>query len=167
VFGYGAGVQQSIKFTGKERDAETGLDYFGARYFSGAQGRFTSPDQPFADQNPLDPQSWNLYSYTRNNPLSNIDPSGRSCIKATTPNGKESQGDNGDGRGCEAAGVAPTKDRQPPPENDVSDIKPNPKSTGDPNNPNIHGNTATAKSEPFSLSRFVTQSACACLAGST
>ena len=32
------------KFTGKERDTETGLDYFGARYFSGAQGRFTSPD---------------------------------------------------------------------------------------------------------------------------
>ena len=32
------------KFTGKERDAETGLGYFGARYFSGAQGRFTSPD---------------------------------------------------------------------------------------------------------------------------
>jgi RHS repeat-associated protein len=31
-------------FTGKERDAETGLDYFGARYFSGAQGRFTSQD---------------------------------------------------------------------------------------------------------------------------
>jgi RHS repeat-associated protein len=32
------------KFTSKERDAESGLDYFGARYFSGAQGRFTSPD---------------------------------------------------------------------------------------------------------------------------
>ena len=35
-------------FTRKERDWETGLDYFGARYFSGAQGRFTSPDAPFA-----------------------------------------------------------------------------------------------------------------------
>jgi RHS repeat-associated protein len=32
-------------FTGKERDAETGLDFFGARYFSGAEGRFTSPDR--------------------------------------------------------------------------------------------------------------------------
>ncbi len=60
------GVAQ--RFTGKERDAETGLDYFGARYMS-AQGRFTSPDKPFADQTPFDPQSWNLYSYTRNNPL--------------------------------------------------------------------------------------------------
>ena len=48
--------------TGKERDAETGLDYFGARYYSGAQGRFTSPDRPFADQHRGDPQSWNLYS---------------------------------------------------------------------------------------------------------
>jgi len=36
------------KFTGKERDAETGLDYFGARYFSGAQGRFTGRGQPEA-----------------------------------------------------------------------------------------------------------------------
>jgi RHS repeat-associated protein len=56
-----------LKFTGKERDAETGLDYFGARYFSGAQGRFTSPDAPLADQHPEDPQSWNLYGYVRNN----------------------------------------------------------------------------------------------------
>ncbi|MFN7933814.1 MAG: RHS repeat-associated core domain-containing protein [Bryobacteraceae bacterium] len=47
----------------------TGLDYFGARYFSGAQGRFTSPDEPLIDQFPEDPQSWNLYSHVRNNPL--------------------------------------------------------------------------------------------------
>jgi hypothetical protein len=35
-----------MKFTGKERDAESGLDYFGARYMSSAQGRFTTPDWP-------------------------------------------------------------------------------------------------------------------------
>ena len=64
------------EFTGKECDAETGLDYFGARYFSGAQGRFTSPDRPLLDQHPDDPQSWNLYSYVRNNPLRFIDPTG-------------------------------------------------------------------------------------------
>ncbi|MFN9296123.1 MAG: RHS repeat-associated core domain-containing protein, partial [Acidobacteriota bacterium] len=63
-------------FTGKERDAETGLDYFDARYFSGAQGRFTSPDRPQLDQHAEDPQSWNLYSYVRNNPLRFIDPTG-------------------------------------------------------------------------------------------
>ena len=45
----------------------TGLDYFGARYFSGAMGRFTSPDAPFNDQHLEDPQSWNLYAYGRNN----------------------------------------------------------------------------------------------------
>ena len=49
-------------FTGKERDAETGLDYFGFRYLSSAQGRWTSPDAPFADQDPEDPQSWNMYA---------------------------------------------------------------------------------------------------------
>ena len=63
-------------FTGKERDAETVLDYFGARYMSAAQGRFTSPDAPFADQHVADPQSWNLYSYVRNNPLRFVDPTG-------------------------------------------------------------------------------------------
>jgi RHS repeat-associated protein len=63
--------------TGKERDAETGLDYFGARYLSSAQGRFTSPDAPFADQHPEDPQSWNMYAYARNNPLQFVDPDGK------------------------------------------------------------------------------------------
>lgn len=67
-------------FTGKERDGETGLDYFGFRYYSGAQGRWTSPDQPFADQHPEDPQSWNMYAYVRNNPLKNIDPNGKDCF---------------------------------------------------------------------------------------
>ncbi len=43
-------------------------------------GRFMSPDTPFADQNPSDPQSWNLYGYVRNNPLSNVDPDGQDCI---------------------------------------------------------------------------------------
>jgi len=67
------------KFTGKERDAESGLDYFGFRYLSSAQGRWTSPDEPFADQHPEDPQSWNLYGYVRNNPLKNTDPNGKDC----------------------------------------------------------------------------------------
>lgn len=61
---------------------ETGLDYFGARYISGAQGRFTSPDKPFADQHPEGPQSWNLYGYVRNNPLRFIDPTGRCSAPA-------------------------------------------------------------------------------------
>jgi RHS repeat-associated protein len=75
------GGATNVEFTSKERDAETGLDYFLARYYSGAQGRFTSPDKPFADQTPSDPQSWNLYSYTRNNPLRYVDPSGRCSVR--------------------------------------------------------------------------------------
>ncbi|MDZ7640058.1 MAG: RHS repeat-associated core domain-containing protein [Bryobacterales bacterium] len=66
------------RFTGKERDTvETGLDYFGARYFSPGQGRFTSADAPFADQQTEDPQSWNLYGYVRNRPLNSVDRDGR------------------------------------------------------------------------------------------
>ena len=42
----------TYKFTGKERDSESGLDNFGARYNSSNLGRFMSPDKPFADQTP-------------------------------------------------------------------------------------------------------------------
>jgi RHS repeat-associated protein len=79
IAGYLGDEGRRSRSTGKERDAETGLDYFGVRYFSGAQGRFTSPAAPFADQQPGDPQSWNLYSYVRNNPLRYTDPTGR-CL---------------------------------------------------------------------------------------
>jgi len=63
--------------TGKERDAETGLDFFGARYFSGPQGRFSSVDPVIVTPaRTEDPQRFNLYSYARNNPFSFIDPDG-------------------------------------------------------------------------------------------
>lgn len=75
------------RFTSKERDAESGLDYFGYRYFSGAQGRWTSPDQPFADQHPEDPQSWNMYAYVRNNPLAHVDPNGKVCTALNSSSG--------------------------------------------------------------------------------
>jgi len=70
------------KFGSKERDIETGLDYFGARYFSSIQGRFTSPDVIFADQSPGNPQSWNLFSYVLNNPLRYVDPLGMAHVDA-------------------------------------------------------------------------------------
>lgn len=68
-----------VVFTGKERDADTGLDFFGARSFSAAQGRFTSPDTPgYASlRNPL---AWNLYAYALNNPLKFIDPDGHEVV---------------------------------------------------------------------------------------
>ncbi len=65
------------KFTSKERDDETKLDYFFARYYSPDHGRFTSPDKPFADQFQANPQSWNTYSYVRNRPCNNVDAKGR------------------------------------------------------------------------------------------
>jgi RHS repeat-associated protein len=75
---YTASTSNTLKFTGKERDVETGLDYFGARYLSAAQGRWTIPDWS-ARQDPVpyatvaDPQTLNLYAYVRNNPLSRPD----------------------------------------------------------------------------------------------
>ena len=64
------------KFTSKERDDETGLDYFGARYYASTLGRFTSPDPLHSSGRPIYPQSWNRYSYVINHPLSLVDPNG-------------------------------------------------------------------------------------------
>jgi len=67
------------KFTGKERDSESGLDNFGARYDSSQYGRFMSadPDNESGMDHPEYPQSWNGYAYVRNNPLNLTDPDGR------------------------------------------------------------------------------------------
>jgi|GEM_PF-5829156 len=74
--GYAGGDGVRQQFTQKERDIETGLDYFLARYYAGAQGRFTSVDPLLASGNAMAPQSWNRYSYSYNNPLRYTDPSG-------------------------------------------------------------------------------------------
>ena len=63
--------------SGKERDGESGNDYFGARYYASSMGRFMSPDPVFATIDRVaDPQQWNMYAYARNNPLSITDPTG-------------------------------------------------------------------------------------------
>jgi RHS repeat-associated protein len=73
--------------TDKERDAESGNDYFGARYYASTMGRFMSPDP--GPSHPANPQSWNRYIYGANNPLGSIDPDGREPVKAQagTPHG--------------------------------------------------------------------------------
>ena len=73
------GIQdQNYKFTGKERDSESGLDNFGARYNASSLGRFMSTDPIIITPVRLaDPQRLNLYAYTRNNPLKFIDSDGR------------------------------------------------------------------------------------------
>jgi RHS repeat-associated protein len=84
-FGDGQGcsgnVPDSHYFTGKERDSESGNDYFGARYYASTMGRFLSPDwsaqaEPVPYAKLDDPQSLNLYAYVRNNPLGSIDADG-------------------------------------------------------------------------------------------
>jgi RHS repeat-associated protein len=70
---FGDAVRQ--KLTSKERDVETGLDYFVARYYSSSQGRFTGVDA--AGPDPTRPQTLNRYQYCLNNPLRYIDPDGR------------------------------------------------------------------------------------------
>jgi len=72
-------------FTGKERDTESGNDYFGARYYASSMGRWLSPDWsakvypvPYAKLD--NPQTLNLYAYVGNNPLNRFDPDGHySC----------------------------------------------------------------------------------------
>jgi RHS repeat-associated protein len=71
----------TVKFTGKYRDTESGLDYFGARYYANAMGRFMSPDWaakpvtvPYAEFG--DPQSLNLYGYVEDAPINRIDADG-------------------------------------------------------------------------------------------
>src|SRR5712664_3124541 len=82
--GYSLSDNVRQKFTLKERDNETGLDYFGARYYGSTQGRFVSPDplhfwmldRKKQDQYISNPQRWNRYTYVLNNPLSRVDPDG-------------------------------------------------------------------------------------------
>jgi RHS repeat-associated protein len=72
------------KFTGKERDAESGLDMFGARYYASTMGRFMSVDPAFESEILELPQTWNRYSYVYNRPTYSNDPDGRCppCIGA-------------------------------------------------------------------------------------
>lgn len=78
-------------FTGKERDTESGLDYFGARYYSSSMGRFMSPDWaakpisvPYAAFG--DPQTLNLYSYVENGPINKVDADGHAADPTISAN---------------------------------------------------------------------------------
>jgi len=83
-------IEEQYKFTGKERDRESGLHYFEARFLSAAVGRFLSVDPKYANPDGLSsdqlasflarPQALNLYGYGYNNPLTYTDPSGLDAV---------------------------------------------------------------------------------------
>lgn len=84
VLGYGNTDGVRDKFTGYERDGETGLDFAQARYYSSVQGRFTSSDPLMASGMTVNPKTWNRYAYALNNPLRYTDPTGlRACTDAS------------------------------------------------------------------------------------
>ncbi len=89
------GIKESLydgrirsRYTAKERDTESGNDYFGARYYGSNAARFLTPDwsakaTPVPYAHIANPQSLNLYSFVYNNPLTNIDADGHSCGAVT------------------------------------------------------------------------------------
>jgi len=107
--------QPRQQFTGRERDPETELDYFEARYYGSVYGRFTSPDEftggpdelyDFADvasDNPTfyadltDPQSLNKYQYCYNNPLTTVDPDGHKGFRERLSDAVAAVGDYANG----------------------------------------------------------------------
>jgi RHS repeat-associated protein len=98
----GSGNRNGSRCTGKERDSETGLDYFGARYYSNGLGRFITPDWstvpvpvPYADLS--DPQTLCQYCYVRGLPTTKADADGH-C-------GEQQQGG---GSGCPSVNVTAT-----------------------------------------------------------
>jgi len=75
LWGMASGVVNQ-KFTSKERDSESQLDYFGARYYGSSTGRWASPDPSNLGVDIYMPQTWNRYNYAVNNPLAIKDSNG-------------------------------------------------------------------------------------------
>jgi RHS repeat-associated protein len=74
--------EPKLQFSGKERETYSGLDYFGARYYDPNRYRFLSVDPIINRQAALfNPQLWNLYAYSRNNPITFFDPDGRDIFE--------------------------------------------------------------------------------------
>jgi len=71
------GDVSTYHFTDKERDAESGLDYRGARYYSSTLALFSSIDPSGASIQLTNPQSWNRYDYVLNNPVRLVDRNGK------------------------------------------------------------------------------------------
>ena len=119
---YSQTADTTIKFTGHERDSETGLDNFEARHMAGPQGRFLIPDPGNAGASPQNPQSWNMYGYVQNNPLAYVDPFGLACVYNGTGDQEDPANYHDDGSGgqsCSDVNASPpettTVSSEPPP----------------------------------------------------
>jgi RHS repeat-associated protein len=71
-----SGTQHKHHFTSYERDAESGSDYALNRRYSSTVGRFNQSDQYRSSGYMIDPQSWNRFTYARNNAINRVDPLG-------------------------------------------------------------------------------------------
>ena len=104
-----------LHFTGKERDSESGNDYFGARYYGSWMGRFMSPDYNEAGSAPVpyadftNPQSLNLYAYVNNNPLTTTDADGHGCFDNDATSSVDSSGNLQINGGCDWGDILPTQ----------------------------------------------------------
>jgi RHS repeat-associated protein len=87
-----SGDNNRKKFTGYERDTETGLDFAQARFYGSTQGRFTSSDPFSASAIIADPQTFNRFAYCRNNPVNSVDPSGMAAATGSLINMNRADG---------------------------------------------------------------------------
>jgi len=123
---------QNYKFTGKERDPDLAVDYFGARFYKGDMARFYSPDWS-ATEEPVpyakldNPQTLNLYTYVANNPTTLRDPNGHDMEGGGEGSG---DGEGGGGDPAQQANTAQDKNAQPTRNNDPT--APPPPPTPDP-----------------------------------
>ena len=109
-------------FTGKDRDAESGLDSFPARYLESSFGRFMTPDWeggavsvPYA--NFADPQTLNLYAYAHNNPSIGIDIDGHwSADTGDEVQVEEAESEEAAAQASAGASSASTTGSEPPPQ---------------------------------------------------
>jgi RHS repeat-associated protein len=96
--GTSASTATTRQFTSQEKDTESLLDYFGARYYRNLGGRFITVDPDHVAGNLFDPQRWNAYAYARNNPLTFVDwlglapcppdTNGSTCVEGTAGTGE-------------------------------------------------------------------------------
>jgi RHS repeat-associated protein len=102
---YQLGGSTAFRFTSYEHDNETSNEYALARYYLNRFGRFMAPDPAGSTaSSPSNPQSWNLYAYSLNNPINNVDPDGRECVWDDGSYDSADDPDTGDPTKCEDAG---------------------------------------------------------------